>query len=340
VTPPRPVLRARLTPAPGTGPDGPAKPPATGLRAAAAAPATVVIEAGDGDRLRVVGSCALGDLGLVPGAPPDGPEVRAAPGLDVAAIARALPGGRFEPVWLELPSPRGYLHVLPWEALLLGLRRPLWRASRTAPLPRPGRASLTVAVVAGGWPGEPRGLPDRPTEAWTVPTQCRADVRVFAGPPAVDPAAPWLPGVRASLDGHPLDVLHLVSPGVFTDGRGAVRAPDGHPVGAEEITAFLDRTGAWCLMLTGSSRTGSLAALRDLADAIATTRPCVTLTHDADEPHEPPADLIPGRNLAPLFGRAFGTEATGSAPPASPAVACWVAPSFVNGHEPAELDPA
>lgn len=330
----RPVVRIRLT-----APSGP----------------VVTVEAGPEHALRQVAACTLDDLGLSPGEPPaPGPELRSAPGLDVPAIARALPGGRFDPVWLDLPHPRGYLHTLPWEGLLLDLGRPIWRGSRTAPLPRLGAPSLTVTVCAGAWPHDRRGMPERPSEAWAVPAQRRADVRVFTTPPdgtspaftgpppvdgglpahdgsAADLTDPWLLGVRDALDGRALDVLHVVAPGVFTGGRGAVRAPDGHAVGAAQLSAFLGRTGAWCLMLTGSSATGSMAALRDLADATATARPCVTLTHDADEPYEPPADLIPGRNLGPLFGRAFGTEAAGSAPPASPAVATWVAPSFVDG---------
>ena len=320
----RPVVRIRLT-----APSGP----------------VVTVESGPEHALRQVAACTLDDLKLSPGAPPaDGPEVRSAPGLDVPAIARALPGGRFDPVWLDLPSPRGYLHTLPWEGLLLGLGRPVWRGSRTAPLPRLGAPSLTVTVCAGAWPDGRRGMPERPAEAWAVPAQCRADVRVFTDPPPPDgrpPAGlgdPWLRGVRDAWDGRALDVLHVVAPGVFTGGRGAVRAPDGHAVGAAELSAFLGRTGAWCLMLTGASAAGSMAALRDLADAVATARPCVTLTHDADEPYEPPADLIPGRNLGPLFGRAFGTEAAGSAPPASPAVGTWVAPSFVDGSA-IEADP-
>lgn len=318
--------------------------PVLRIRLTSPSSADVIFEAGTDGHPEPVTGCTLADLGL-----PEGERsTHSGPRFDLKAVARALPGGRLDPVWLEVPSPRGHLHVLPWERLLLGLNRPIWRASRTGPLPRLGAPSLTVAMCTGGWPDTPRGLPEDPTEAWSVPAGRRADVQVFTDPPPptgrppVDLTDPWLLGVRDALDGRALDVLHLVAPGVFTGDRGAVvrpagateqatHSPDASPVGAAEISAFLGQTGAWCLVLTGSSHYGSMAALRDVADAVATARPCVVLTQDADEPHEPRSGLIPGRNLGPLFGRVFDTEAAGKSPPASPAVACWVAPSFVDG---------
>ncbi|HEY3684002.1 MAG TPA: hypothetical protein VGL93_13220 [Streptosporangiaceae bacterium] len=296
-------------------------------------------DAADTPAVRHVTSCTLADLGLAAGQPAEFGEMRP-DAVDVAAIAAALRAGPLAPVWLDLPSPRGLLHLVPWEAVLLPLYRPVWRLCRTAPYPRPDAASLTVAVCAGDWPEGPRGLPRQPTNAWSLAAGRIAEVRVFfdAPPPRereVDLTDPWLLGVRDALDGTALDVLHLVAPGVFTGGHGGVAAPasatpgaTAHVVDAAEISAFLGQTGAWCLVLTGSSRTGSMAALRDVADAVASARPCVVVAHDADEPYGPPGDLLPAHILFPLLPEAYSGRRV---LPPSAAVACWTAPSAPRG---------
>lgn len=51
-------------------------------------------------------------------------------------------------LWLELPSPRGYLYLVPWERLLAPLGRPLLRLPNYTVRPRASTASLEVAVCA------------------------------------------------------------------------------------------------------------------------------------------------------------------------------------------------
>jgi hypothetical protein len=51
-------------------------------------------------------------------------------------------------LWLELPNPRGYLHVVPWERLLAPLGRPLLRLPNHPVRPRAPAASLEIALCA------------------------------------------------------------------------------------------------------------------------------------------------------------------------------------------------
>lgn len=54
----------------------------------------------------------------------------------------------YDALWLELPSPRGYLYLLPWERLLASLGRPLFRLPNYTVRPRASTTSLQVAVCA------------------------------------------------------------------------------------------------------------------------------------------------------------------------------------------------
>jgi hypothetical protein len=53
-----------------------------------------------------------------------------------------------EAVWLELPNPRGYLHLVPWERLLAPLGRPLLRLPNHTVRPQAPAASLEIALCA------------------------------------------------------------------------------------------------------------------------------------------------------------------------------------------------
>lgn len=51
-------------------------------------------------------------------------------------------------VWLEFPSPRGYLHLLPWERLLAPLGRPVLRLPNHTVRPQAPSAIIEVALLA------------------------------------------------------------------------------------------------------------------------------------------------------------------------------------------------
>jgi hypothetical protein len=104
-----------------------------------------------------VDRCTIEDLGL-----PDRMAGGRGPGDDdfhvpdqilsqlataVAELGRS-PVPPHEALWLELPNPRGYLHLVPWERLLAPLGRPLLRLPHHTVRPRAPAASLEIALCA------------------------------------------------------------------------------------------------------------------------------------------------------------------------------------------------
>jgi hypothetical protein len=73
-------------------------------------------------------------------------------------------------IWLELPSPRGYLYVLPWERLLAPLGRPLLRLPYHVLRPQAPSPSLAVALCASAplakAPFDTVGEMDRMARLW------------------------------------------------------------------------------------------------------------------------------------------------------------------------------
>ncbi|QDO88700.1 hypothetical protein FNH13_10465 [Ornithinimicrobium ciconiae] len=158
-------------------------------------------------------------------------------------------------LWLELPSPRGYLHLVPWEQLLAPLGRPLVRLPNYTVRPRAQSQTLEVALCAG-WSvvsGEFdaagslaalarvwRSVSGRPTtvhvfsDGWVyerLRSLVEGEEQVIAHDPGQwqagdqHPSATgnsWLGWMGRELRGKALDVVHLVGHGYLSGGRGGV----------------------------------------------------------------------------------------------------------------------
>lgn len=105
----------------------------------------------------MVARCGTGELGLPDTWPPPSPLTddqfrlpdQVVDALDPAverlgyALVRPQNG-----VWLELASPRGYLHLVPWERLLAPLKRPVLRFPNHALRPQAPSDTLEIALCA------------------------------------------------------------------------------------------------------------------------------------------------------------------------------------------------
>jgi len=106
---------------------------------------------------REVARCSLRDLGL-PAAlvgmrPVDDRALTVPPGV-LGKLRDAVPGLGSSPLppdsalWLEFPSPRGFLYVVPWERLLERLERSLFRLPNHLVRPQAPGKTLDVAICA------------------------------------------------------------------------------------------------------------------------------------------------------------------------------------------------
>lgn len=295
-------------------------------------------------------------------------------------------------LWLELPSPRGYLHLVPWEQLLAPLGRPLVRLPNYTVRPRAQSHTLEVALCAP-WSVvseqfDAAGTLTALARLWRATTGVPTTVHIFcdnwvferltalvaseervvahdpaqwegglhrASPPGND----WLEWMGWALQGHALDVVHLVGHGYLSGGRGAVAmsvtparlapvtgegpdagtgddagtgadawagdaTPVGEFVGAAKLAQFVSGQGAWTFIASGAPDNYSGAALREVADALAINSPGITISHDLA--------LDPGltqleRVLQLVYAGRDSVET------ALPAISCWAHPRFVEYPE-------
>jgi hypothetical protein len=108
--------------------------------------------------------------------------------------------------WLDLPSPRGYLQLVPWERLLSpALGRPLLRLPSSALRPNAPGPTVRVVLVAGQAVGVPTfdtaPLVADLVDAWTGSTEREVLLDVF-----VDTES--YPSVQARLRGRPAVAVH------------------------------------------------------------------------------------------------------------------------------------
>lgn len=128
------------------------------------------------------------------------------PGL-ADAIARIVPPPADAPsLWLELPFPRGYLHLVPWERLLSPvLRRPLRRLPNFTLRPQASGNSLRVLLCASQPVAKspfPAGeLVVEAARCWTDTLEHRVAVHVFGDVTVADHA-------RLALRGHSDVTVH------------------------------------------------------------------------------------------------------------------------------------
>jgi hypothetical protein len=240
--------------------------------------AEVVFQSARGDAEPVeLARCRVEDLG----APPTltGPDRIADQGLHVPRkVMKALreatdaletsPLAPHDALWLEFPSPRGFLYILPWERLLRSLRRTLLRLPNHLVRPQVLGHSFEVALcVSTSMVKEALGVSDIveslvdqylhfPERDVTVhiftdiadylevhnqfdgysgrivvhdPNVLRSEESSFAHSIS-SPANPWLQWMGEAMNGIALDFVHFVSRGCLTGDRGAI-AVAGSPTG-------------------------------------------------------------------------------------------------------------
>jgi hypothetical protein len=139
-----------------------------------------------------VARCGLRDLGLPDSLtglrPIDDSAVTIPPDL-LNQLSDAADGLGQSPVkpesalWLEFPSPRGFLYVVPWERLLAPLERPLFRLPNHLVRPQASGAFLEVAICASS-PAAKAAMAEREimealTEKYLVMTGLDVTVHLF-----------------------------------------------------------------------------------------------------------------------------------------------------------------
>lgn len=176
-------------------------------------------------------------------------------------------------LWLELVSPRGYLHLVPWEQLLAPLARPVVRLPNYTMRPRAQAQTLEVALCASSsvrrGEFDPARELTRLARIWLtmsgLPTrvhlfcddwahgQLRAGVEGLGGAVVHDPTdwAPredqrtmrgnaWLDWMGRVLKGRAVDVVHLVGHGHLCAGRGSLAlASTPTATGSDQVAEFV-----------------------------------------------------------------------------------------------------
>lgn len=238
-------------------------------------------------------------------------------------------------LWLEFPSPRGFLYIAPWERLLAVLGRAMFRLPYHLVRPQVPGSRLDVAICVSTPEAktefsvfdvlEPlvsqylshrrdqvalhiftdeqwfhslyHDFSSHGTEKKVVVHDPRSAAVYEPAPDmagtigqSVDVSNPWLRWMRDALAGSPIDFVHFVTHGYLSGNRGAIAlAPsptyNADPawsrfLGASQVSTFLTQMGAWGLGLTVPPGNFSAPGLRELADAIALSRPGVVITHE------------------------------------------------------------
>jgi len=175
-------------------------------------------------------------------------------------------------LWLELVSPRGYLHLVPWEQLLEPLGRPLVRLPNYTVRPQAQSQTLEVALCASssvfGGEFDPPTILGHLARLWTTMSGKDTRVHLFCDQWAhravldlvserpevrvADPADwevvahpssmatnPWLEWISGALEGLAMDVIHLVGYGYLAGGRGAVALAATPTSSAREHAEFI-----------------------------------------------------------------------------------------------------
>ncbi|MEV4174071.1 hypothetical protein [Nonomuraea sp. NPDC049709] len=225
--------------------------------------------------------------------------------------------GDAQALLLQFGSPRGYLHLYPWEYKLADwLRVPVLRAPYLDLRPHtPGTHLRVVLCMSRSSPHaaiDP-DLLEALVVAYSAILRRFPEIHVFAdrrlpdlGPSTIvhDPlrplsrrkeiderlTSPWLRWIAQALDGSPIDVFHVLGEGWLSGGCGtlALASDPGtgvHPqvprfVGVSELVDFLAMTGAWFFAVSTPPSAHSLSGLLELCDSLAQTRPGPVLLHD------------------------------------------------------------
>jgi hypothetical protein len=233
-----------------------------------------------------VDRCSIRDLGLPQALTGTRPVIDYAlhvPSEILGQLAKSVPFLGPSPVppenalWLEFPSPRGCLYMMPWERLLAPLGRCMFRLPNYLVRPQAPARNLEVAICASvprakGWfPSASivetlagqyfkhaghdvtlhlfTDVADRPNvvapeglgEAITYDPAAAAS---YERPPrtsrvgaAARLTSPWLLWMRDALQGRRIDVVHFVAHGYLSGDRGAVAVASAPTVNSDESMA-------------------------------------------------------------------------------------------------------
>ena len=323
-----------------------------------------------------VARCHVGELGLpntLKGFNPVADRDLTVPAGVVAALQQVMPELGASPLpphnalWLEFPSPRGVLYILPWERLLEPLGRPLFRLPYHFVRPQaPGR-TLAVAICASTTaaksPFSPPGIIDTLVDQYLNKTGRSVTVHVFtdqswfeqvrdrfsaAAPHVIvhDPAQgadnessggssritnPWLMWMRDSMGEKPFDWVHFVTHGYLSGDRGAI---------AVAASPTVNQDTRWSTFLGSVELAAFLSQVGAWGFAVTGPRP-----NFSDAGLRELADSIassrPGATVAHRIDRdadcmQFGAVLQTLFAPGTPlerplpAVTCWAHPLFVE----------
>ncbi len=331
------------------------------LSGAAARDPTVLFQVARGGATPVeVARCPLRDLGLPPLI--EGPEsftreLRIAPAI-ISQLRTAVASLGFSPIppikslWLELPGPRGYLYLLPWELLLAPLNRTVLRLPNFILRPKVHSEKLQVFVAVLDSTTGVDGAVRRICRAWHQHADRPVDIHVFAGavvyeklrhtagsdrnlvlhnPYQAKPRSEdaWLNWVLDSVQGRAFDVVQVISPGTLTGDRGGVvlpidpaaTSPIRRVIDGSELVTFSSRVGAWALVLTAVSKKSCLPGLLETADTFARARPGVVMVQQL---RAGPDHIDIDRGIQLICGSPEKITTS------LPGITCWAHPSFVD----------
>ncbi|MET0899680.1 MAG: hypothetical protein ABWY45_17365 [Mycobacterium sp.] len=218
-----------------------------------------------------VARCRLGDLGLpnalIANAPVDDEKLIIPDGI-LARLVTAIAGLGPSPasaanvLWLEFPSPRGFLYIVPWERLLAPLGRRILRVPNHMIRPHTPQRVLEVAICTSAPMAKERFNPVEALqpiiEQYKQASPHRVAIHVFTDSESYRSVAqhisdhgnvvvhnpadaaggslnrssavnqeartsnPWLIWIRDALKGRALDFVHFVGHGFMSGDQGAL----------------------------------------------------------------------------------------------------------------------
>jgi hypothetical protein len=208
-----------------------------------------VLQAVVGDQLpQEIFRCPTGDLGLPDGGDPV-PEsdfrlpAGAGPAVAAAVAAMDATGAGAGALWLELPTPHGDLHLVPWERLLAPVvgDRPVLRVPYHTLRPRTSRDVFQVAIVAApsgaALPADPAPIVAAYAHSWVRSSHGNARVHVFVRDETAD-------AVRRLTADRPEVVVHDPAMAADLAGSGA-----GSSVSPADLS-----TNPWLQWMTAALR--------------------------------------------------------------------------------------
>ncbi len=273
-------------------------------------------------------------------------------------------------LWLELPGPRGYLYVLPWERLLAPLGRLVLRLPNHPLRPQAPATTLQVAICASapvakspfapsqaamvaatGWRqyaghevtvhlfvdhSERYLLSGNSLDGIVVHTQ--AEVVAHPEPPRTrrvsggpEVANPWLLWMQEALQGNALDVVQFITHGYLSADRGAIALASTPSVNVDdELARFVGAPELSTFMSQVGAWALTLSGPPDNFCAAGQRELADTIARD-----NPGIVLVEQQDYgysSSDFAQIIRTVFGGDPPPRKslPGITCWSHPQFVQ----------